>query len=88
MRHLAVECIQLGGLCYARVTMPLLVVSDENLHYIMYVCLSLSDNEQLRDGNWHNFSCCVMYRHMVVCLAVCFAKSIIFVNDSKEKIQM
>ena len=50
-RHLAVECIQLGGLCYARVTMPLIVVSDENLHYIMYVCLSLSDNEQLRDGN-------------------------------------
>ena len=79
-RHLAVEFILLGGLCFARVTVPLLLTMKTCIRLCTYVCHSLTTSNYI----YPVVSCTVM----VVCLAVCFAKSIIFVNDSNKKIQM
>ena len=60
--HLAVECILLGGLRYARVTMPLLLAMKTCIRLCTYVCHSLTtSNYAMVTGT--NLSCRVMYSH-------------------------
>ena len=64
-RHLAVEFILLGGLRYARVTMPLLLVMKTCIRLCTYVSHSLTTSNYVMVTDT-NLSYRVMYSHSCV----------------------